>query len=162
MNNRDLKNSAFYSLLHCAFTTHNISHARFEASGNSMHPFIRNRDTILLHSVVKKATIKVGDIVAVGDRKKNQLLFIHRVVGISPGLCMTKGDNSQKSDGWVPFKDILGVVVKIKRVSGKTYRYKRWQNFIIAISSKYGVLNNFIVPAASFLGKLLKPSKTRV
>jgi len=87
----------------------------FRVRGNSMSPFIRHQDTVLVAGMAEPA--RRGDVVLVktGDGR----LLLHRVVGRGGGKCaqgvITRGDACPQSDpGVIPGDDILGRVVAVR------------------------------------------------
>ncbi len=86
---------------------------RFRAPGNSMHPFVRNGDTLTLAPIRRRP--RVGDIVAfIHPFRAN--VVVHRVIEVRKTACLIRGDAASPGcDGWVPFDRILGRVVRIHR-----------------------------------------------
>ncbi len=88
---------------------------RFRAMGNSMAPFIRNGDVVLVEPR-KASELRVGDIVFY--RRNGGLHVVHRVVGRSEAdgslALTTKGDNLRYLDATVFPEQVLGRVVQIE------------------------------------------------
>lgn len=86
----------------------------FKVTGHSMEPSISQHDKVLVSNVcfiiIKP---KIGNIIAF---KKNNKIFIKRIIKIKGEKYFVKGDNlrdSLDSDkfGWILKKDILGKVI---------------------------------------------------
>lgn len=86
---------------------------RFQAKGGSMTPFIKDGDVITLESIQGKK-IQRGDVVAVISPTPEKLR-VHRVVKISKGSYIIKGDNAGGIDGAFDKAQILGRVIKVER-----------------------------------------------
>jgi hypothetical protein len=84
---------------------------RFQASGISMSPLIRDGDTITLAPLAKRPP-RLGDVLAFIRPDINKLM-VHRVVGIRKGRLLLKADNGTQPDGWVDPQGILGRVVQV-------------------------------------------------
>ena len=88
---------------------------RFQASGGSMHPFIRNGQIIQVVSA-KISEINCGDIVFC--RSLDNKLIIHRVIK----KCihnkriafLTKGDSLSRFDGYIYPENLLGKVIALE------------------------------------------------
>ena len=79
-----------------------------------MMPFIRSRDKVCI-SPVEKNEIRRGDVLAFVLGEDCHML-IHRVVKISEGSFLCKGDNqAQNLDGWIAYDDVIGKVTEIRR-----------------------------------------------
>jgi len=91
------------------------SYLRFRAHGNSMAPFIRNGDIILVEP--KKASeLHIGDIVFY--RRAGGRHVAHRLIGKSGNdgslVLKTRGDNLRYLDGSVFPEQVLGRVIRIE------------------------------------------------
>lgn len=89
---------------------------RFQASGESMQPFIQNGD-ILEVAPLAGRHIQPGDVLLV-DAGSERLL-VHRVIkaghqGGNPRY-LVKGDNSSSADGWFQMENCLGRVEIVER-----------------------------------------------
>ncbi len=110
-----------------------------------MFPFIENANNLNVKLIKNMHNIKIGDIVAVIDHDIN-IIFVHRVIGITGHLYLLKGDNRTTVDGWFPAESILGIITEIKRNSGRIIYYHRWQNHIIALLSRINILKIIVIP----------------
>ena len=82
---------------------------RFRAGGDSMHPFIRGDEYLLVEPV---ARIRVGDVVlTLADRG----LTAHRVVRIDGTTVITRGDNAPGCDAPIDTARVLGRVTYVER-----------------------------------------------
>ncbi len=86
---------------------------RFRASGFSMHPFIRNRDTIII-SPLPSGRPETGDIVAF-LLPGTGMLVVHRVIDRKNGCYIISGDNVPEPDGLIPLKNVIGLVTDVER-----------------------------------------------
>lgn len=88
--------------------------SRFIISGHSMEPNILQGQTVLASSIPYLfSKPKSGDIVAF---KKEEKIFIKRIVRIDGKKYFVKGDNEKDSFdstkfGWIDKKDIVGKVI---------------------------------------------------
>lgn len=128
---------------------------KIQCRGNSMAPFIRDKNLLTLKPVNKSQSLKNGDIVVVAIHDKKRII-IHRIITVTPHTCLVKGDNNKTSDGWFHKKDIIGVVQKIESQAGIGYSPKPYQNFVIALGSKFNVIKQAFLPGLNFLKE---PSK---
>ena len=89
---------------------------RFRARGSSMHPMVRDGDTLIVRPV-NSTEIAVGDIVFY--RAPGRGIVVHRVVGVqkdvSEGILVVKGDAVRSPDPAVCGSQVLGKVVSIER-----------------------------------------------
>jgi hypothetical protein len=120
-----------------------------------MIPFIKDDSALILRPIDPQRGIRLGDIVAVPNRKKTRII-VHRVIRVKKAFCQTKGDNCLAPDRWCPIDDIVGVVDAIDNTGWIPYRCRPWQNVIIAIASKTGVLNRLIYPGFIHLRNLMR------
>ena len=117
---------------------------RFQAKGRSMSPFVKDQDILTLTTPNQKPPA-VGDIAAVRRRDRNALI-VHRIVKISQDGYLLKGDNQRKPDGVFPNNDIIGIVSSIKRNKKKACFCSRPARLLIAVLSRTGILNSFLLP----------------
>ncbi|MHB1055971.1 MAG: S24/S26 family peptidase [Thermoleophilia bacterium] len=89
---------------------------RFHASGNSMHPLIKNGNAIQV-SVCDFYLLKPGDIILA--RLRSGLVLVHRVIRVSETKDIRTleimGDNSLTSDGPVRADEYIGLVTAVER-----------------------------------------------
>lgn len=89
---------------------------RFNARGNSMHPLLRDGDTLLVEPL-EKGKIRAGQIVLCAV--KQDYVVVHRVICRSSSQqvdhYLVKGDSRLRSDGWIPREKIYGRVVSLER-----------------------------------------------
>ncbi len=95
--------------------------------GYSMTPLINKGDKLYVE-LINPHSIKMNDILVFLDKNKN--LISHRVLAKKKNVFLTKGDNVLTFDNPVPYKSVMGKIIKIE--------------------GKYGVLN-----LASFQFKLI-------
>lgn len=79
--------------------------------GQSMESLLLDGDTIFLQKIEFRK-IKVNDILSFKKLGEN---LVHRVINKNKKYLITKGDNTNLSDGKIYPKNILGIVTKIKR-----------------------------------------------
>ena len=116
---------------------------RFQASGSSMFPFIRDGDVITISKTSRR--IRMGDMVAFAN-PCNDRLTVHRVVHFSMDGFLIKGDNSPEPDGWIGYDKILGYVTRIERDSRNVQVGLGLERAVIAFLSRIGWLAIFLVP----------------
>lgn len=82
---------------------------QFQARGDSMHPLIRENDSLHVEPCDR---VRVGDVVlVVADRG----LTAHRVIARRGGMVITRGDNAPAADGEVAEERVLGRVTHVLR-----------------------------------------------
>jgi hypothetical protein len=86
---------------------------RFQASGDSMHPSIRNGEHVHV-APVEWSSLRVGDVVLARARRG---LTAHRLVKVAAGAVTTRGDNAIARDAALPHDAILGRITHIERDS---------------------------------------------
>lgn len=128
---------------------------RVRGRGFSMIPFIRDNCTVILKPVDQQRGIKFGDIVAVSNRKKNRAI-IHRVIRSRNRRYQTKGDSNHRPDPWCATEDIIGMVENIEIDHWLPYTGTRWQNILVAVASRTGILTRLIYPGYFHLKSLVK------
>jgi signal peptidase I len=144
-----MPNEIFAELM--ASVLHTGTPFRFQASGSSMDPFIKNGDVITVTPPAGKGAFW-GDIVAFTD-PSNGRLTVHRVVRNAKGRILVKGDNSPQPDGWIGQEQILGGVTTIERL-GRPVRFGLGsERRIIALLSRY----NFLLPSIRLFWPVLRP-----
>jgi signal peptidase I len=127
---------------------------RFQAKGHSMSPFIRDKDIITI-SQIRKEAIRPGNVVAVVNPVNNTLI-VHRVIDRTENGILLKGDNLNTPDGVFTRDTIIGVVTNVER-NGKRVRLTSIPvQELIALASRSGLLNSFILP---FLRKVKNVGK---
>ena len=104
---------------------------RMIARGNSMHPFIKDRD-ILQIVPLKNRLLCVGDVVAFKHPESGHLI-IHRIIDQSGDEWLIRGDNSENNDGVIKCDEIFGLVSRVERAGkivtlgmGKERRIVAW------------------------------------
>lgn len=122
---------------------------KIQCRGNSMAPFIKDRNILTLNPAEKNHSFQIGNIVVIAIHDKKRIL-IHRIVAVTSDKYLVKGDNNSTSDGWFNKKDILGTVKKIKTNTGFEYSPKPWQNLIIALGSKNNIIKKSLLPTIKF------------
>ncbi|MEW6186144.1 MAG: hypothetical protein AB1585_10445, partial [Thermodesulfobacteriota bacterium] len=111
---------------------------RFQARGFSMAPFIRDGD-ILTITPFTTGRPQWGKVAAFIDPRSG-LPILHRIIGIRKLAFLTKGDNPfNQSDGWIPRKNLLGLVTEVKREGKKVRLGMGPERFLIALWSRMGV-----------------------
>ncbi|MDA3917429.1 MAG: S26 family signal peptidase [Deltaproteobacteria bacterium] len=151
MNDFILTDSLFCKLVKSIPADKTINHIKVQGHGSSMSPFLKNNETLFIKPVKKKTEIKTGDIIAVTDKNEEKII-VHRVISQKKNICLLKGDNCKKKDGWFTKKQVLGIITQKKKQSGKIICFFRWESILIAFLSKTGFLNSILLP----FGRLLK------
>ncbi len=78
-----------------------------------MTPTIRDGDVITV-SPLKDIMPRRGDVLAFRHPDRPQML-VHRVLHVKANDYFIKGDNCPAADGWVPAKNILGLITRVER-----------------------------------------------
>ena len=86
---------------------------RFQATGFSMSPFIKDGDIITV-SPLSDSCLDSGEIAAF-IHPDTEKLIIHRLISRKGGYYLAKGDSVSSTDGFIPRERILGCVTKIER-----------------------------------------------
>jgi len=111
---------------------------RFQASGVSMSPLIRDGDTITLAPLAQHPP-RMGDVLAFISPATDRLM-VHRVVGVRKGQLLLKADNGTRPDGWVDPQGILGRVVQVDHQQ-QPYPYGQGsERVLIAVLSRLNLL----------------------
>jgi signal peptidase I len=124
---------------------------RFKALGSSMSPFIRNGDIVTI-SPVGGRRLRGGIIVAFCHPKTNKLV-VHRIVRVAPGGVWPRGDNTTVPDGFVPFKNILGIVSQVRRRQRRILLGNGPEGAILAALSR----KNMLRPMTFTAWRILRP-----
>lgn len=82
-----------------------------KAQGDSMFPLLRSGD-ILFFKKISFARLRVNDI---GLIAKKKITFTHRIIFRTTNYLITKGDNSNQSDGKIFPKQFIAKLDKIRR-----------------------------------------------
>ena len=103
---------------------------RLQAKGGSMHPFIRSGDWVSVALCKDRAdSIRKGDILLF---KKDDSLYLHRVLRRSGEGFLVKGDMSFGSDGLINRDDVLARVIFIQR-NGRSIDLNTQTNQLISV-----------------------------
>lgn len=138
---QELPNAGFTELL--AAVLARGTPFRFQASGSSMSPFIRDGDVITLAPAPPR--LLFGDVAAFVNPGNNRL-SVHRVVNRGHHAYLIRGDNASEPDGIISHADILGRVIHVER-GGRRVRFGLgFERVIIAFISRLGWLAPFLVP----------------
>jgi hypothetical protein len=130
---------------------------RFQASGFSMFPFIRDGDVITLSPT--PARLRFGDVVAFAN-PGNDRLTVHRIVHIARHSYLMRGDNLPEPDGFVSYAGILGRVICVEHRGRRVRLGLGIERVVIAFLSRRGWLMPLLVPVQRifhFLFKRFKP-----
>lgn len=92
--------------------------ASFRASGDSMHPTIRNGDRL---QVFAPDDLRIGDVVLA---RAPRGLTAHRIVRFAGSSVVMRGDNALGNDEPVGLTDVLGRVISVER-DGMTFLVPR-------------------------------------
>ena len=130
---------------------------RFQATGFSMSPFIRNGDVLTVSPLSGRP--RLGDVVAFVKQETGGLA-IHRVVATSAGGCIIRGDNSFRDDGFVPEADILGCITKVERSGKKILLGLGPERYLIGFLARKGLLIPLFLLVPRRLKTLLRRTQT--
>jgi hypothetical protein len=124
----------------------------FVSCGNSMFPFIRNRDTVTI-TPCSKPTLSLGDVVAY-RHPLSSCLVIHRVISETIGCYLMKGDNAREPDALISMDHVLGIAESVMR-NGRAVRLGLGRERIwIALLSRIGLFGPFSSRVVSCVGRL--------
>lgn len=112
---------------------------RFKANGFSMIPFIRDGDVVVVSPLSERMNLFGRAVAVIHPGTKN--LAVHRVVGVSGGGYIIKGDNVFNVDGVVPKSDVLGYVSKVERKSRNVLTGLGFERFLIVALSRVNAIN---------------------
>lgn len=102
-----IKNDLFFE--HLSFFFNQGKKISFTVSGNSMYPFIKNGDRVLLKPI-ELADIKKGRVVLACA---NGQFLLHRIVSVSGSSVTLAGDGNLIQHETVNFSGIWAVVVEV-------------------------------------------------
>jgi hypothetical protein len=120
-----------------------------QAKGCSMAPFIKDGDVLTL-SPLPFHEPGFGDVIACKLPQGNKLV-IHRVVKSHKDYCLIRGDYCSEPDGWIPKRNILGVVSRLDRDRNRVTFGIGPAKALIALLSA----TNLLYPFLSFLYRRL-------
>jgi hypothetical protein len=86
--------------------------ALLRARGKSMYPMIPDGTLVLLAPLPLAAPLKAGQVVLA---RSSSSLLLHRVLKVSAGKVLLKGDWNRAQDGWVARDQVLGQVAALWR-----------------------------------------------
>ncbi len=87
---------------------------RFTVGSDSMRPLIRmKRDVVTLMPLDRPP--RPGDVVLFSPNGGEPPYVLHRVLKVEGKTAQTMGDNCYKPDGWIPFDDIWGLALKVRK-----------------------------------------------
>jgi len=105
------------------------SKVKISVSGNSMKPFLREGDFVVLDKFEKK-NLSCGDVVLA---YYNRSYVLHRVVGMRADVVILAGDGNFFQVEKVDVRDILAIVIDASRnekaIKFKSIRWKIWYKF---------------------------------
>jgi signal peptidase I len=130
---------------------------RFRATGFSMSPFIRDGDVLTVSPLSGRP--RLGDVVAFVKQEPGALA-IHRVVGTGAGVCLIRGDNSSRDDGYVPEANILGRITKVKRNGKRILLGLGPERYVIGVLACKGLLIPWLSSVPGPLRTLLRRMQT--
>ncbi len=88
---------------------------RFQATGQSMHPFIKNGQVIVIQPMDSNA-LRTGDVVFFRNKSSESSYVAHRLIAKQKdGVLITKGDARKETDEPVNPNQVLGKVVTVEK-----------------------------------------------
>ena len=117
---------------------------RFEATGGSMSPFVRDGDVITV-SPLSDTSPRLGDVVAF-IRPESGKLAVHRVVGKWDGSYLIRGDSAPDSADLIPRANVLGRVTRVERDGKRVYLGLGPERYLIAFLTRRGLLWPLLLP----------------
>jgi hypothetical protein len=127
---------------------------RFEARGQSMHPFIKDRELITI-SPVNGARLHSGDVVAFCHPKTGRLT-VHRIVKKNAQGFLLRGDNCSEADGLIPAGSLLGRVTQVREKNRIVRLGLGPERFFLAWLSRYSLLQPILDRIHQVLGPFLR------
>ena len=128
---------------------------RFRATGTSMHPLVRNGDTLLI-SPCPPSGIRLGDIVLCTGAFQH--VVVHRVIrrrfGRQGARFLIQGDQAPRPDGWLEQTDIYGRLEEITRDGNRITTSGRFRFLGLLIVLAYRLGLRYTTPATWFSGLL--------
>jgi signal peptidase I len=136
---------------------HAGSQVRFRAQGSSMHPLVRDGDTLLI-SPLLPGGVRLGDIVLCTTDSGQAL--VHRVIGRRRGDTVTnylvQGDQGPRPDAWITQQQIHGCLVEIERDGHRLQMTRpaiRFLGQLMVLAQRLGLRRSFLAVVASNLLK---------
>ena len=127
---------------------------RFQASGFSMDPFIKDGDILTLVSLTHRL-YKIGNVLAFNHPHTNNLT-VHRVVARNLKTYLMKPDNGLRTDGWIKHKEVIGMVRSVERGGTMIKFGLGWEKWLIAHLSRRNMLTPTIRTLWRFIPKFIK------
>lgn len=149
MNELNLSGTELFDLM-LSVLSQDKQTMKIQCLGNSMSPFIRDRNILTIRPFDRNKPVHKGDIVAVAIHDARRIL-VHRVIDFNEQRVLLKGDGNIENDGWFDIADILGIVQRIETESGVGYTPRHWQNAVIAMGSRFNVIRHMFLPGLKFL-----------
>ncbi len=133
---------------------------RMQVKGGSMHPFIRSGDWVNLVPVNDPvAPIRIGEIILF---RKDDNLYMHRVIRLAGEHVIPKGDMSFGADGEISKKDILARVVSVERGGRRIDLSSGRSLFINGMIAKVSPLMRYPVSALGAISKIIMAILSRI
>jgi hypothetical protein len=117
---------------------------RFEATGSSMSPFIRDGDGITVSPLLGTSP-RLGDAVAFIHPESGKLV-VHRVVGKRDGSYLIRGDSSSDCADLIPRAKVLGRVTRVERDGKRVYLGLGPERYLVAVMTRRGLLQPLLMP----------------
>ena len=111
---------------------------RFQASGFSMAPFIKDGDILTLVDLNYRQ-IRIGIVLAF-YHPQNSKLTVHRVVTRNGKTYLMKPDNGMNADGWINHEEVIGMVHSVERGESLIKFGLGWEKWLIAHLSRWNAL----------------------
>ena len=146
-----LSNAAFAELM-AAVLAKGVP-VRFQASGISMSPFIRDGDVITVAPA--RAPLRLGEVVAFTN-PDGAKLTVHRIVHISRAGYLLRGDNLPEPDGYLSLPAILGRVIRVEHGGRRMPLGLGLELVGIAFLSRRGWLAAVLAPLGRIFHPILK------
>ena len=127
---------------------------RFQASGFSMDPFIKDGDILTLVDV-SHHPIRLGNVLAF-KHPHNGRLTVHRVIKRKQKTYLMKPDNGLSADGWTTHDQVIGIVQLNERGGNKIRFGLGWEKVLIAHLSRWNFLISTIHVLWRFFPRRLK------
>ncbi|MBN1663791.1 MAG: S24/S26 family peptidase [Deltaproteobacteria bacterium] len=131
---------------------------RFQASGYSMTPAIRDGDVITV-SPLKDIIPGRGDVLAFRHPEQPHML-VHRVLRKRGNHYLIQGDNCPGADGWIPAENILGLITCVERQGTVRFWPNRsklsfWSNLYLSAYPLWPPLRRKLLGILRFLKRIV-------
>lgn len=102
-----------------------------------MNPFIKDGDKVTV--ILPKRSPRIGEVAVVIEPASDKFA-VHRIIQKKSGGFILKGDNTRETDGFIPDKNLLGIVTKVERNRRQIKLGLGLEKTLIAVLSRKNIL----------------------